>query len=336
MLASGIVYLKVLGMSIAGVIGIVLLLMCTILVIPICYTIRWKYHNRMEFQMKCKWLCSIFSCSFVYKGVWVIVVKVFGIPLYRSDKVKKEKKTFRNIARKKRTEKKKKVKKELIEKPMLAAKKEEIPHKIEKIDYNKEQENLLEGNVEEQVNSITTLQEEYATKNIVQKVISACQRKIERVIMKYKMLWKRVLETIEMLKEVVNSIKAIRWNITYYKKIWQTEEMKVVLQLISNQLSYLHKVLKPRKISGVIEFGTGDPAETGELLAYGSIIAPLLGRNVQLIPYFDDTIFRGSMVASGKIRMIQLLKILVIFFRSKELKQVIMMWNNKESSNGRT
>lgn len=336
MLATGIVYWKIIGIIIGGIVGGVLLLIGAILLAPVCYNMSWTYENKVQFQVKCRWLGTVLMCFFTYEETWVTVVKLFGIPLYRSDKEQKPKKLTKYgekyIVWKKNKERKKFEKKNRIrteqDNEINTVETTSIPHKIDETDYTKGKEKQFEHKTEDVVKEISLDRKEYTKKNFLQKVISACQRKIERVIMKCKRIWKDIVGFVKL-------IKSIKFNFSYYKGIWYSKETKVVIQLILDQLAYLYKKIKPKKMVGVIEFGTENPALTGELLAYGSVLVPFLGGGIKLIPYFDEQVFRGNMVAIGKIRVIQLVKICIVFYGSRELKLVIAMLNNKEKNNGR-
>ncbi len=74
--------------------------------------------------------------------------------------------------------------------------------------------------------------------------------------------------------------------------------------IINNLFSILRQIL-PRRISGRIEFGTGDPASTGEALAFLGALYAFLPEKLAVIPDFDeakadaDVTFKGHFMIGG-------------------------------------
>lgn len=60
----------------------------------------------------------------------------------------------------------------------------------------------------------------------------------------------------------------------------------------------------PRKIRGRLEYGTGDPGTTGELLAVLASVYPLLPGRLTVCPDFEETVLNCDLSLAGRIRLI--------------------------------
>lgn len=58
--------------------------------------------------------------------------------------------------------------------------------------------------------------------------------------------------------------------------------------------------LKPEKVNGNIEFGTGDPALTGRVLAGVSVLYPYFADNIQFVPDFEKKTLKGDCYMKGR------------------------------------
>ncbi|MFI3200583.1 MAG: DUF2953 domain-containing protein [Eubacteriales bacterium] len=325
MLATGMIYLKIAGMIIGGILCIILLLLCAVLFLPVHYEVQFKYDTLAYIKITGKWFCSMLRCTFVYDELGITIVRLLGIPLYRSDRVKKPKKPKKSKNAKRNPKKEKK--EEVIE----CSNTTETLHK--NTSYSRVQRELSFHN-ENRRNETKgeSKKEEKSNKNLLSRIIASCQGKIQRGIIKCKEIWKTIVDTIRNLKAILMRFTE---NITYYKEIWNQEETKIVLHLFGQQLCYLYHKVKPKKILCSVEFGAEDPATTGEVLAYGNMILPFLGKEIRIIPYFEEEVLRVNGKIKGHIRMISFLRILVVLYRSKELREVIGLLNKKEIKNGR-
>ena len=62
--------------------------------------------------------------------------------------------------------------------------------------------------------------------------------------------------------------------------------------------------LRPVRLEADITFGCKDPAYTGYILAWLSMVYPMIGEYTDIHPDFENRIFRGRIYAEGKFRII--------------------------------
>ena len=74
----------------------------------------------------------------------------------------------------------------------------------------------------------------------------------------------------------------------------------------------------PKKISGTLEFGTGDPYSTGLILAGVSLCKLAYKKDVTITPNFEEKCLAGDCTVSGRIR--------VVYF----VRMALRIWFNKD------
>lgn len=83
----------------------------------------------------------------------------------------------------------------------------------------------------------------------------------------------------------------------------------------------------PRQIKGSVKFGTEDPCLTGEILGVAGIFYPLYGENFNIEPCFDQTVLEGTVSFKGRIYGIILLISALKIIRSKDVRYIIRHFN---------
>lgn len=72
---------------------------------------------------------------------------------------------------------------------------------------------------------------------------------------------------------------------------------------VKKEVIRLFHKLKPRKLKADIQYGFDDPYDTGKLLAGFSVLYPLTGDNVSIIPDFEQKVLKGDFEIAGRIRL---------------------------------
>ena len=159
-----------------------------------------------------------------------------------------------------------------------------------------------------------------------EKEASACQEKKSRVIMNKINQFKIKLSVIlDKIKELYEKPKNIYILVEDYKSIWERNQTKVAIDLCIEQLGYLLNKLKPTKLKCRIEYGAGNPAATGEMLGYRSMLFPIIGKRVVFIPNFDEQVLKAVLDTKGRLYLIFVLIIAIKLFASKELKRTLKL-----------
>ena len=121
----------------------------------------------------------------------------------------------------------------------------------------------------------------------VKKTVSKKESILDKIEYKYKKIRDKLREIIRKKEKVLGFLT---------NEIHQAAFLKVV-----SELKHLLLRLRPQKIVGEIEFGFDDPAWTGQALAGISILYPYFADCFQVIPDFEEKKLRGQIEIKGKI-----------------------------------
>lgn len=129
---------------------------------------------------------------------------------------------------------------------------------------------------------------------------------------------------IKLKKEsIADSLKKLYDKYSLVKVFFQDEKNKLGLKYGYNKLKGLLKHVKPRKLIAYIEYGTGDPSSTGQLLGVAAAFMGAYGDSVKLIPDFEDRVFRGNFYCRGRIHALVLLIIGIKVICNRDIKILI-------------
>jgi hypothetical protein len=82
-------------------------------------------------------------------------------------------------------------------------------------------------------------------------------------------------------------------------------------------------MILPDRIRADILFGTGDPADTAEVLAAYSALYPMLYKKVSYEPDFDRKVLKGDIHVKGHITLFTILYCVLVCYFNKDVKKTI-------------
>lgn len=142
-----------------------------------------------------------------------------------------------------------------------------------------------------------------------------------------KNLWNKLKAFFESVKEKVKNLSLSLSNIydkyNLIKMFFQNETNKLGLKYGFERIKGLLKHMGPRKVKAYIEFGTGDPCSTGQLLGAAAAFMGIYKDSVQIIPDFEDEVLKGNFYCKGRIRGIILLIIGIKVIRNRNIRALI-------------
>lgn len=137
---------------------------------------------------------------------------------------------------------------------------------------------------------------------------------------------------LEKLRAACARIKDIRAQIAWYKELLTREDTKRSIRLAWRQLVKILRHIRPRKLHAAFIIGTGDPASTGQVLAVHGMLYPLLGEHVSLVPDFEEKHIEGEFQLKGHITICMLLICALRVILNKEIRQLIQRLRKKEEA----
>ena len=106
-------------------------------------------------------------------------------------------------------------------------------------------------------------------------------------------------------------------------KLKKAGEFIELFKKIKPVLKKLLKAVMPRKISGYIDFGLEDPADTGMVLAVLGALCIPIPEKLKVTPYFNEKKFECDVKISGRIFIIILLINAVRLFKVPEVRKLL-------------
>lgn len=304
--------LKITGIVIACILGLVILIVAAVLFVPVRYKADADYHGKFKAHAKLSWL-GMLRVLVSYDEEFAIKVKALFITIYSNDDNKEK------SSKHKKSEKKKS--KQPEEKNIFSVNDEEA----KKLTENEEKPQIkMAESVNEIKEDVQDAKEAVSedesgntqNKSFFDKVKDKCfviYTKIKEIIKLVKNTVKKVSGAADRLKEKVNEAK----------EFVTDEDNKALFHFLVEQLKKLIKVIRPKKYRINARLGFEDPATMGKVLAYISIFYGMSGADLSLEPVFGENIKEGSIFLKGNIRIFLVLVIALRVYRNEQFKKFI-------------
>lgn len=284
--------LKIVGIILLVVLGILLLILACVLFVPLRYKGDVSYIESPSLSCKIKWMFPLFFGKIQYDTETKIVLRVLGIPVFCSERKKKEnKKAERN---KNAGKNKKSVKNSELDKERKSG-------------DSKETETTDKGNRTER-NQKTESHQEIEIKEKTEKTEK------KSILDFLKNIWYTI-------KAICAKLKQGRETIERYIALWRSEEMVNSRSIVWQEVLYLLRTLKPQSIKGSLEFGFDDPSLTGYGMAVYGIFYSVWGKNVEVRPDFENHCLKALLSIKGKIRVFPFVKVLCKLYFNQDVRK---------------
>ena len=345
--------LKIIGITLLAIIGLLLLILLVVLLVPIRYRVAVT-HGDDDFYLESRmsWLLHLIGARITHlEGKLHIRVRVLWFTLYdnlrpRKPKVEKKKHAATAKRRKKKSIKKKSVKKTKVvsEKSDKSTIHSDRKSKIDEVSLEQKESNIISDSA-----SKSEIRQE-----ITEKIIDNENNKIRDVETSrqddfYEDIDYSVDEDkkISLFEKISNKIKAVKDKVLAFfgsikLKIIQwfdtitnlKHKLDLILEFIRDEINRegfritydsLKKLLKhilPTKLKSKVIFGTGDPCSTGQAMGVLGFLYSIYGDKVVIIPDFEKKRLEGEHYASGRIRLVTILIIVIKLILDKRFKQL--------------
>ncbi|OKZ62060.1 MAG: hypothetical protein BHW05_08805 [Clostridium sp. 42_12] len=325
--------------TIAKVIGILLAVLVIVALAILFAAVR--YCGKISFddkkaQISIRWLGVVLRVPILITEKdlqWK--VRVFGVPILRSDGAHKKRRSKKSSAPKAQKRKAEKAA-ETVQKTQGSSKQEKkaLSVNLEKSPTAPEQEKQIapkqaadkteEQNVpkkqsdktEEQITSKQTTDQREERSAFRQ----ADEREKKLRGIRQLFLWlQNVLKIVRKIKKKVHSVQDL-------VDILRSDAGKAFICIVKENVIHLWKQIHPRRMRGKVIFGTGDPCSTGELLGVLALFYAWYGNGVQIIPDFEQKRIEGNVSFRGRIRMITLICIAWRIIKNKDGRKLLHEW----------
>lgn len=173
-----------------------------------------------------------------------------------------------------------------------------------------------------------TTAEEAAPKKSLADKIRDCAGRIRDILLKIKKFFENIRYTI---RNFCDKIKAAFNNIQYYREVLESDAFRSSLQLCKGELGRVLRKLKPDKFEADFIVGMEDPATTGEILAIFGILYPLIGQHVRIVGDFecDATHIEGELYIRGRIRVFTFIRMALRLYFNQDIRKMLRLFKKE-------
>lgn len=273
MLGILLTILKIIGIILLVLIGLILLAAAVILLVPIRYHGDGAREEKiLSGNVKLTWLLHMISASAsLSEDGTKIRVCLFGKTIYPKTKKPPKKSKAKKMP------------------------KQEASKKSEKSEKPKQQS----GTVSKEV---ATIYEPQKPNPELPKKEKSARPDVKS---KFEAIKQKLLAVKEKFIDSKAGIQKIKNKIDYWKNLLTSDPMKEAMEFLWKKTKGLLHHILPRRMTGRIHFGFEDPSKTGKTLAYFSMLYPFTKENLVIEPEFEteELILEGDIAFRGRIRL---------------------------------
>lgn len=328
-----LIILKIIGITLLAVLGLVLLIIALVLFVPIRYMVTADKENGekkpIEADAAVNWLFHIVSVIYKYDEAKTgLQIRICGIRLKSAEEkeLAKEAKRKNHIYK---DEKKETVKQKKNRKRSEAENKDKDEYTV--YEYDPASDELKETDLKEEAPAMP--EEEVSIPmedHPAAEDINDNSESVERAPLSDKIM-DRLHLIADRIRSIGYKIKTAGQNIKdtvekagyYYNALTNDAGNREAMALLYNKLIRLLKSIRPRKVSGHMDYGSDDPAKTGEFLMRAGMLYPLYGRSIIVNPDFENKVLAFDIMLKGRIYLCVVAKILVQLYFNKKVKRFI-------------
>lgn len=310
MLGILLTILKIIGIILLVLIGLILLAAAVILLVPIRYHGEGAREEKiLSGSVKLTWLLHMISASAsLSEDGTKIRVCLFGKTIYPKTKKPPKKSKAKKMP------------------------KQEAPKKSEKSEKPKQQSDTVSKDVAtiyEPQKPIPELPKK--EKKVVYEAPEAEKKQQSQkeksarpdVKSKFETIKQKLLAVKEKFIDSKAGIQKVKNKIDYWKNLLTSDPVKEAVEFLWKKTKGLLHHILPRRMTGRIHFGFEDPSKTGKTLAYFSMLYPFTKENLVIEPEFEteELILEGDIAFRGRIRLGYLVYVALSVVLNKNIRR---------------
>lgn len=308
--------LRILGILLLCVLGLIVVLLCVLLFVPVRYELIAEFPGKIssaKVGFRITWLLHLLSAKMNYEEEnfqWKVRVVWKKFP--KAEMPVRETEEEPDTEEKPDTEENADVKETTDTKAAPAAPLEKRPKEPVKEIVKESPVRRTESKKREQ---------SYKENRERKKKPSVYERLKQKIIT----IWQKIKYTFA---KIYGKIRDISKNISDTKEAVQIflndEVHRSAFQKVKKELIWIKRLLKPKIFRVRLNYGFEDPCLTGQVLALLGMVYPFVGDNMEIEPDFEQKILKGDIHIKGRIRMIHLGVFVVKLFIHKDTRKTIM------------
>ncbi len=304
--------LKLIGIILLVLLGIILTLLVLLLFVPVRYQIKGFILGETTIELRLYWLLHLLVFSLSYEERKLATeFRILGFRLFPREKKKSalDDTDFDDLEE---TEDERVTQKPVQETPQLTVTEYSGEPQTDSPEKPQTESQTDEGG-EPQTESQTKESREPQTDSpeAHRRQKRQPKRKIAAFIDKWKRFW-------EKIKQIPDKVSAI-WSVI------SDEGNHKVVSFVWEQIRYLLRHSKFRKLKTDLTFSAGDPALTGQILGVLCMIPVLYQYEVSMMPDFESEqwYLRGTFEIKGHARLVHVLRSGILLWKEKEVRRFV-------------
>ena len=312
MLLTGVLtVLKIIGIVLLVILAVILLILLLVLFAPIFYRIdanvpeteldsgfdKEKVYARISFS----WLLFVIRGRLEFPKNKEFTLRVFGIKILP----KKEKPEKEKPKKEDKGEDKKEDKSEIEEKEETEDKKGDV--KTETEETSSESSDVTSE--PETDTPVSDVAEPKSFLDVLWNIID----KIDNILKTPLNVFEKIQYTISRVCDKIDMIKSTLEN----------DIFKRAFELVKKKLIRIIKMILPDKCDVSIMFGSGDPAQTAEIMAGYGALYPILYNKIRFQPDFERKVVMADAHIKGHITVFTIVYSAAVCYFNKDVKKTI-------------
>lgn len=303
MLEIVLAIIKIAGIILASILGILIVAVCVVLFVPVRYRGEFSVSDGKEGEKK---IWAELKGTFFLRLLRVYVtggeavrvqVKVLFFTLMDTAKEKKEKRT-------------------------KGKKKDKAPEAEEKEPADGERQEAEHVPAEEK--STARKEQAAGAKKETDRVGAEEKKDKEAAPEKERTgIKEKIAKILQTIRDFCDKIRRMKEKAGEVGALWVSDHMVNSRSLLWRQFTYLLGHTKPKKLTGYIRFGFEDPSTTGYAMAVYGILYPIWSPGLRVEPDFERQVLDCHILLKGRIRAWHFVRAALRMFLSKDVRRVI-------------
>ena len=306
--------LKIIGIVLLVLLGIMLFLLAVLLFVPVRYSVKGTVDNNITAEGKISWLCSILRYDFTFQEQELNgEIRIFGFRPRKKERVSEEEVVVPEVK-----DEVEEVVSDLVSNTVEEDDSEgKISKSVIESDSDKISPEEAAGRREQnpEMDFHTGRQNRKSSRSSRKNIFMRMWDKIKSFMKKIKNFFIGIQKRLTSFKEFVVKVKEI---------VTDTKNQYAVRRLWE-ELLYLLKHFGFRKIHTELTFALADPALTGQVLGVLCMMPFLYQYDFHIFPDFESETYyiRGSYDVKGRIQLIFLLVTAIRLLADKDIRSFL-------------
>ncbi len=280
--------LAVIGKILLGILGLILLLLLLILFVPIRYKGSFqKQEKSIQAEASVSWLLHLVSLkiSWIEKQLsWEL--RLFGIPL---------KPLLNRIRNRKNSSEEKEQRPDPEDKQENEGEGPGTQEPGAELHESDGERTAAQGEGTGQPDESAEIHEADGIFSRLKKIFGGLVKLPERIQKTWNTFADRMKALFSRAESLADRGKKLL-------KFLQSKLFREVLELVKKEVFAILRHIAPRKISGRVNYGTGDPGSTGEILAALAAVYPIFPKDLSVEPDFEEAVLDCDLAVKGRIQ----------------------------------